>query len=197
MVADRDPIDPLTSMLALKHLRIAAVFLFGTDSSAAPPGPTHGHYAWNASSQRRLIGFLPPSLEVLHITHADDHFLNLLRALHHLLEERTERLPRLYEDERILPHLRRIIIEGAVHENEGLWPRLAYIKALIECQGLACEIAEAPRCIPDQDPGSERRWGMQGEFEWAEGVDGINRLPASQTVDLGTTGAAWPDRMDG
>ena len=157
MGAHQSPIDPLTSMTALKHLRIAAVFLFSTDLNAVPKHPVHGHYGWNGSSKRHLTDFFPPSLESLRITHADDHFIHLLRALHHFLTKRAENLLPACTADRVLPRLRRITIEGAVRQNRLPWPRLAHIKAMIEGQGMECELVQSPRCGHQMELGPERR----------------------------------------
>lgn len=98
MAAYATPMAAFTNLVAVKHLRITTIYLFGKHEDD-PSNNNENSPEWNSSSRRRLTELLPPHLEVLHLCRCEDNRAHLPKALRDLLLRRP-------------PSLKKLIVEG-------------------------------------------------------------------------------------
>lgn len=112
-VGSDDNADPISfvGFIALSHLRVAPVFLFGHEDLHNAPEP--GSVAETAMLNR-LRGALPLNLETLYVTNADfvfsDEHAHIAEAFEVLLRHKES-----------VPHLRELVFEGQFKEGDSVW----------------------------------------------------------------------------
>ncbi|KFX95563.1 hypothetical protein V490_03792 [Pseudogymnoascus sp. VKM F-3557] len=130
-VGPDDNADPVSFIrfIALTHLRVAPVFLFGHADMFNAPEPESVD---EAAMLNRLRGALPLTLESLYVTHAEFVFSNehahLAKAFEILLQHKE-----------CVPHLREIVFEGAL-EKEKSRRRAGEMISIVKEMGLDARV---------------------------------------------------------
>lgn len=142
--------------MRLKHLRIALIFLLGIKER-------------NQCQAFKLVDHLPPSLEILHITHCIDGRNDILiEHLEEVLSLKSARMPRL----------KQVVIEAPWNGKADKWD----VSRLLDL----CQENDVPLRAIDRDATEKRKdssqlvsvergWGMNGEIQFAPGTDGLDR----------------------
>ena len=162
-----DDISPMSfsGFAKLKHLRIALIFLLGIDEI-------------NQSRAFKLVDHLPPSLEILHITHCVDGRNDIL--IEHLEEVLSLKDTRM-------PHLKQVIIEAPWDGKPDRWD-MGKLLALCEENDVPLRAidrgAMEKREDSDQPMQVERGWGMNGEIQFAPGTRGLNEAVIYKDIEL-------------
>ena len=178
-IDDTTPIPSFASFNKLKTLKIATVFLFGSEGHlsgrAEEEVDVSGERYWNDTTRRRLVSLFPQSLETLHILHYEDHTYHTPKALADLLVNKSQNVPKL----------NKLVIEGIFKNKRNLG------REMMDLAGLA-KSKDTDLIFVCNDNGwydaVERGWGMDGEITWAEGVNLLNSYPDDEIYRLTTEG---------
>lgn len=160
----------------LRRLRTAPDFVLGV---IAEEGGRRHH---------RLLDLLPPTLEILHITHGedfgqllegggpDDNTETLYKAIEHLLEHIDP----------LLPSLQKIVFDSSYSKIKEDGDRIAHILHLAENVKVPFILQNnhGHEKYSNYDERVERKWGWDMDIEWKVCSSYCNQVPVYETVDL-------------
>jgi len=137
---------------SLKHLKVAAVYLFGHQSSCP-------------MSSTRLVGRLPESLHKLHITFGG-HVLSLV-----WVADALEELLRW--SEMSVPNLKELVLEGefeGCENTQALLDGLARILRVADAKHIKTVVLHVSLHVSDECGVEERAWGIDEKVRWGGGI---------------------------
>lgn len=177
---DTLPFTSLQNFSRLRRLRIAPDFVFGTQSE----GVDRRH-----DRNKRLLDLLPPSIEVLHITHGDEYGIMLdgFRAEDNLSTV-YDGLELVLSNKSALPLLQKIILDTSLPtiRKQPHGSRLTSLQQTarsIDVQFLLRD-NHGDKKFEDYQARIERKWGMDAIVEWKPCGSLLNSVPIYESIEL-------------
>ncbi|KZP22942.1 hypothetical protein FIBSPDRAFT_1043291 [Athelia psychrophila] len=167
---DMTPIAFFANFQVLRNVRIGTGFIFGEDDRKDFGDEERREV------RRRLVEGLPPSIEMLRITHCADQFLRVLSAVEGLLEQKEKRFV----------YLKAIALEAPWSFMAEFWDRADTLLYLADTNGVRfTAMNDNTIAGPCYSPGwPERAWGMEEDIYWAHGFNGLNTREVMKVVDI-------------
>lgn len=125
--------------------------------------------------EHRLADALPPQLELLHLTHVQDSFIEAVPMLEQVLQRKRTNFA----------SLREIVLEAPFATEKGLWTDTQALLRLAKELGIQLTLLHNYHNLTAEGPkGPERGWGMDEEVRWEEIGDDCNKRPVFDVVEL-------------
>ncbi|KAF2115972.1 hypothetical protein BDV96DRAFT_574890 [Lophiotrema nucula] len=165
---DSSPMNSFAEFSKLKRIRIAPDFVFGANL------PEEAEVS--VERRRRLVDFLPPTVESLYITHGDEHDELLYAAIEVLLHEQVVKFPNLKE----------LKLDTTLPKAKEDGDRLAAILALADSFEVLFTLLNSwgDNKYGKYDDREERKWGFDEDVSWRETGSYCHQQPVYEVIEI-------------